>query len=98
MARAVRAIRARPPITPPTIAPTGVCEGVDIGVGVGDVGPGRLKVLVVERGVLVEGLELLVEEIGLLVVGLVVVEISPELDLAWCSWRSKSLCELTSSR
>jgi lactose/raffinose/galactose permease len=56
------------------MAPIGVCEGVGVGVGVGigvgigvgvgvgDVGTGRL---------------------GVLVVGLVVVEIGPELDLAW---------------
>jgi hypothetical protein len=65
MARAARASTARPPTTPPTMAPIGVCEGV----GVGDVGPGGLGVLVVGLGVLV--------------VGLVVVEIGPELDLAW---------------
>jgi hypothetical protein len=44
------------------MAPIGVCEGVGVGVDVGDVGPGKL---------------------GVLVAGLVVVEISPELDLAW---------------
>ncbi len=62
MAKAARASTARPPITPPTMAPIGVCEGVGVGVDVGDVGPGKL---------------------GVLVAGLVVVEISPELDLAW---------------
>jgi hypothetical protein len=67
MARAARASTARPPTTPPTMTPIGVCEGV--GVGVEDVGPGGLGVLVVELGVLV--------------VGLVVVEIGPELNLAW---------------
>lgn len=69
MARASTASTARPPTTPPTIAPIGVCEGGGIGIGVADVGPGRLDGPVV-------GLKLLV-------VGIVVVEIGPGLDLAW---------------
>lgn len=65
---AKRAIRARPPITPPTMAPTGVGDGVDVwlgGVGLG------LGVVVV--GGLVVVVEVEVE-----------VDVGSELDLAWC--------------
>jgi hypothetical protein len=65
MARAARASTARPPTTPPTMAPIG-----GFGVGVGGVRLDRLELLVVGLGLLVE-------------VELVVVDIGPELDLAW---------------
>jgi hypothetical protein len=69
MARAARASTARPPTTPPTMAPIGGF-GVGVGVRVGGVRLDRLELLVVGLGLLVE-------------VELVVVDIGPELDLAW---------------
>jgi hypothetical protein len=70
--RATRASTARPPTTPPTIAPTGVCRGLDVckGVVVGDVVLGRLVLLVLRGRLLVK-------------VELVVVGIAPQLDSAW---------------
>jgi hypothetical protein len=58
MAIAAITSTARPPITPPTIAPTGVF-GLGVGVGAGEVGTGA-----VELGVL-----LVVLLVGLLVAG-----------------------------
>jgi hypothetical protein len=71
MPMATKAITARPPITPPTMAPTCVGEGVDVGLGI--VGLGLGVVVVVELVVVV------VE----LVVDVVEREVDPELDLAW---------------
>ena len=45
MAMAAREITTRPPITPPTMAPTGVDEGVGVGFGV--VGTGGFGVVLV---------------------------------------------------
>ena len=55
MTMATMAMRARPPITPPTMAPTGVEECVDCGGGDGEVGTGEVGVVVV--GVVVVGTE-----------------------------------------
>jgi len=50
--RTVKEIMARPPMTPPTIAPTGVGDGVGLGAGGG---VGLLEELVVVRDVEVVG-------------------------------------------